>query len=138
MRRLNVVWVVIAPCPSYALGLDVIGDDVIAVRKRKVTDSAVSSLRRDFLGEHFPQFSRRAKFWRAFAYSGPVRVRCRVHLDGDLNPTLLEIYGINRLQRNFFVSEAPTAPKELPNPQKEIPASQEGPLDDAEGESEKV
>jgi hypothetical protein len=77
-------------------------------------------------------------FWKAFAYSGPVRVRCRVHLDGDLNPTLLEIYGIDRLQRNFFVSEAPTAPKEMPTPPKELPASQEGSLDDAEDENEKV
>ena len=43
MRRLNVVWVVIAPCRSHALGLDVVGDDVLAVRKRQVTG--------------FPQFS---------------------------------------------------------------------------------
>ena len=58
MRRLNVVWVVIAPCRSHTLGLDVVGDDVLAVGKRQVTDSAVSLLRRDFLGEHFPQFRR--------------------------------------------------------------------------------
>ena len=56
VRRLNVVWVVIAPCRSHTLGLDVVGDDVLAVGKRQVTDSAVSLLRRDFLGEHFPQF----------------------------------------------------------------------------------
>ena len=53
MRRLNVVWVVIAPCRSHTLGLDVVGDHVLTVRKRQVTDSAVSFLRRDFLGEHF-------------------------------------------------------------------------------------
>jgi len=58
MRRLNIVWVVIAPCRSHTLGLDVVGDNVLAVGKRQVTDSAVSSLRRDFLGEHLPQFSR--------------------------------------------------------------------------------
>jgi hypothetical protein len=76
-------------------------------------------------------------FWKAFAYSGPVRVRCRVHLDSDLNPTLLEIYGIDRLQRNFFVSEVQIAPKELPTAPKELPASKEGPLEDAEGKGEK-
>lgn len=58
MRRLDVVGMVIAPRSAHALGLDVIGDDVIAVRKRQVADSAVSLLRRDFLGEHFPQFCR--------------------------------------------------------------------------------
>ncbi len=58
MRRLNVVWVVIAPCGSHTFGLDVVGDDVLAVGKRQVTDSAVSLLRRDFLGEHSPQFCR--------------------------------------------------------------------------------
>ncbi len=56
VRRLNVVWVVIAPCRSHAFGLNVVGDNVVAVGKRQVTDSAVSMLRRDFLGEHFPQF----------------------------------------------------------------------------------
>ena len=56
MRRLNVVRVVVAPCRSHTLGLDVVGDHVITVRKRQVTDSAVSLLRRDFLGEHLPQF----------------------------------------------------------------------------------
>ena len=54
MRRLDVVWVVVAPCGSHALRLDVIRDDFLAVSKRQVTDSAVSFLRRDFLGEHFP------------------------------------------------------------------------------------
>jgi hypothetical protein len=34
----------------------VVGDDVLAVGKRQVTDPAVSLLRRDLLGEHFPQF----------------------------------------------------------------------------------
>ena len=58
MRCLNVVWVVIAPRRSHTLGLDVIGDNVLAVGKRQVTDSAVSFLRDDFLGEHFPQFCR--------------------------------------------------------------------------------
>ena len=58
MRRLNIIWVVIAPGRSHTLGLDVVGDDVLAVGKRQVTDSAVSLLCRDFLGEHFPQFSR--------------------------------------------------------------------------------
>ena len=58
MRRLNVVWVIIAPGRSHTLGLDVVGDNVIAVGKRLVADSAVSLLRRDFLGEHFPQFCR--------------------------------------------------------------------------------
>ena len=58
MRRLNVVWVVIAPCRPHTLGLDVVGDNVLAVGKRQVTDSAVSSLRSDFLGEYFPQFCR--------------------------------------------------------------------------------
>jgi glycosylphosphatidylinositol transamidase (GPIT) subunit GPI8 len=58
MRRPNVVWVVIAPCRSHTLGLDVVRDNVIAVGKRQVTDSAVSLLRRDFLGEYFPQFCR--------------------------------------------------------------------------------
>ena len=56
MRRLDVVWVVIAPCRSHTLGLNVVGDDVLAVDKRQVADPAVSLLRRDFLGEHFPQF----------------------------------------------------------------------------------
>ena len=56
MRRLNVVWVVIAPCRSHTLGLDVVGHNVLAVDKWQVTDSAVSLLRRDFLGKHFPQF----------------------------------------------------------------------------------
>ena len=42
MRRLNVVWVVIAPCRSHTLWLDVVGDNVLAVGKRQVTDSAVS------------------------------------------------------------------------------------------------
>jgi hypothetical protein len=56
MRRLNVVWVVIAPCRSHTLGLDVVGDHILAVGKRPVTDSAVSLLRRDFLSEHFTQF----------------------------------------------------------------------------------
>lgn len=59
-------------------------------------------------------------FWKAFAYSGPVRVRCRVHLDSDLNPTLLEIFHIERLQRNFFVSEGPDTPKQLPTPPKQL------------------
>ncbi len=58
MRRLDVVWVVIAPCRSHTLGLDVVGDNVLAVGKREVTDSAVSLLRRDFLGEQFLQFCR--------------------------------------------------------------------------------
>jgi hypothetical protein len=58
MRSLNVVWVVIAPCRSHALGLDVVGDDILAVGKRQVTDSAVSFLRSDFLGEDFSQFCR--------------------------------------------------------------------------------
>ena len=56
MRSLNIVWVVIAPCRSHTLGLDVVGDNVLAVGKRQVTDAAVSLLRGDFLGEHFPQF----------------------------------------------------------------------------------
>jgi hypothetical protein len=56
MRRLNVVWVVIAPCRSHTLGLDVVGDDVLAVGKRQVTDSAVSLLREDFPGKQFLQF----------------------------------------------------------------------------------
>jgi glycosylphosphatidylinositol transamidase (GPIT) subunit GPI8 len=54
MRRLNIIWVVIAPCRSHTLGLDVVGDHVLAVGKRQVTDSAVSLLRRDFLGEYLP------------------------------------------------------------------------------------
>ncbi len=58
MRSLNVVWVVIAPCRSHTLGLDVVGDNLIAVGKRLVTDSAVSLLREDFLGEQFLQFCR--------------------------------------------------------------------------------
>jgi len=58
MRRLNVVWVVIAPGRSHTLGLDVVGDYVLAVDKRQVTDSAVSVLLGDFLGEYFPQFCR--------------------------------------------------------------------------------
>ena len=58
MGSLNVVWVVVAPGRSHTLGLDVVGDDILAVGKRQVTDSAVSFLRRDFLGEHFPQFCR--------------------------------------------------------------------------------
>ena len=58
MRRLNVVGVVIAPRRSHTLGLDVVGDHVLALGKRQVTDSAVSFLRRYFLGEHFPQFCR--------------------------------------------------------------------------------
>lgn len=58
MRRLNVVWVVVAPCRAHTLGLDVVGNDVLAVGKRQVTDSAVSFLLRDFLREHFPQFCR--------------------------------------------------------------------------------
>ena len=58
MRRLDVVWVVIAPCCSHTLGLDVVGNNVMAVGKRLVTDSAVSLLRGDFLGEHFLQFCR--------------------------------------------------------------------------------
>jgi hypothetical protein len=33
VRRLNVVWVVIAPCRSHTLGLDMVGDDVHAVRQ---------------------------------------------------------------------------------------------------------
>ena len=56
MRRLNIVWVVVAPCRSHTLGLDVVWDDVFAVGKWQVTDSAVSFLRRDLLGQHFPQF----------------------------------------------------------------------------------
>jgi hypothetical protein len=56
VRRLNVVWVVIAPGRSHTFGLDVIGDNVLAVSKRLVTYSAVSFLSGDFLGEHFPQF----------------------------------------------------------------------------------
>lgn len=75
-------------------------------------------------------------FWKAFAYSGPVRVRCRVHLDSDLNPTLLEIYGIDRLQRNFFVSEAPTPQKQPTTPQRELPASGKAPVQMTEIEDE--
>ena len=71
MRRLNVVWVVIAPGRSHTLGLDVVGNNVLAVGKRQVTDSAVSLLREDFLGEQFLQFCRGAKFPIA---SGMIRV----------------------------------------------------------------
>jgi hypothetical protein len=47
--------------------------------------------------------------WRGFAYSGPVRVRCRVHLDSELSPTLLEIFHIDRLQRALFPEGVPPA-----------------------------
>ena len=90
MRRLNIIRVVIAPGRAHTLGLDVVGDNVLAVDKWQVTDSAVSLLRRDFLGEHFPQFCRRAKFPVS---SGMIRVvdsldaHCQVSGLGCFLPT---------------------------------------------------
>ena len=56
MDGLNIVRAVVSPGTSHAFGLDVVGNDFLAVSEALVTDSAVSLLRRDFLGEHFPQF----------------------------------------------------------------------------------
>jgi hypothetical protein len=33
-----------------------------------------------------------------FAYAGPVRVRCKAHFDANLNPVLIEIFQVERLQ----------------------------------------
>jgi hypothetical protein len=62
MRRLNVVWMVIAPRRAHAFGLDVVGNDFLAVSEGLVTDPAVPFLSGDLLGEEFPQFRGRTQF----------------------------------------------------------------------------
>ena len=56
MRRLDVVWMVIAPWRSHAFRLDVIRDHIMAIDKRLMADSADSFLFGDLPGEEFSEF----------------------------------------------------------------------------------
>lgn len=56
MRCLDVVWMVIAPSRSHTFGLDVVGNDLVAIGEGLVADPAVPFLSGDLLGEELPKF----------------------------------------------------------------------------------
>ena len=62
MSRLNIVRMIISPRGSHAPGLNVVGDDLVAIGERLVADSAFSVLLDNFPGEQPLHFRRRTQF----------------------------------------------------------------------------
>jgi len=61
MCCLNVVRMVVSPGRSHSFGLPVVGDNIPAVGKRLVADSAFPALLGDFPFQQFPHLCRRAE-----------------------------------------------------------------------------
>ena len=62
MDCLNVVWVVISPCPSHPFGLDVIGHDFAVIREGLVADCTLPVLLADFSVQQLPHLGWRPEF----------------------------------------------------------------------------
>jgi len=62
MCRLYVVWVVVSPCTSHALGFDMVGNDLAALSKRLVADCAFSALLNDLPVQQFSHLCWRPEF----------------------------------------------------------------------------
>jgi hypothetical protein len=62
MDSLNVIGMIVSPCPSHAAGINVVGNDIAVVRELLFAESAYSVLGNDLPVEEFPHFAIGAEF----------------------------------------------------------------------------
>lgn len=62
MRRPDILWVIVSPCPSHTLGIFVVRNDVVVIREFFVADCAFPVLLHDLSVQQLPYFCWRPEF----------------------------------------------------------------------------
>jgi hypothetical protein len=62
MYRLDIIWVIVAPCSSHTFGVLVIGNDIVVVREFFMADRAYATLFSNLAVHQLPQFGGRSEF----------------------------------------------------------------------------